>query len=153
MAIQSAKMERDWSSAGCFVWQQKDDPRWDQPEVEPELWSSGNSGCRAAVDRWSHQQQGGYRQIQLEHISLARQTNQVNPAPPPTIFPPFSPTLSFRRESSPSLRRWKQFKQSGRNWRQRLYSRYWPSWPAGNGLVLFVVDSAWVVFGILFIIG
>ena len=44
-------------------------------------------------------------------------------------FPPFPPpTSSFHRESSPSasLRRWKQLKYAGRNWRswRRLYSRY-----------------------------
>lgn len=133
-------MERDWSwsSAGCFVWQQKDgndDPRWgqqhQQTEVEPtaELWSSASSssgGYRAAVDRWS--KHVDYRQVELDPIvrtdghysSLDYSTSrQINP--PPTQFPP-SP-LSFRRESSPSLRRWKQFKHAGRNWRRRLYSR------------------------------
>lgn len=122
-----AKMDRDWSwNSGCFVWQQKedDDSLWlGRAEVEPELWSTGSGGYRAAVDRWSHQ--GEDRESELESViptgdSLpSYRRDNVKPAP---VFPPYSP--SFSRESSPSLRRWKQFKHAGRNWRRRLHCRY-----------------------------
>ena len=133
MAIDVAKMERDWSwSGGCFGQQKEgDDPHWGEEE-EPELWSSGSGGYQAAVDRWS--QQGEYREVELEPIISTghpdswgnHQVTKVNPPPtPPARFPPSSsPPISFRRDSSPSVRRWKQFKHAGRNWKRRLHSRY-----------------------------
>lgn len=136
MATNLAKMDRDWSwNSGCFVWQQKeedDDPLWGrQAEVEPELWSTGSGGYRAAVDRWSHQGETQEdRETELESVILTEPTDSLssyrrdNVKPVPTVSPSYSPSLSFSRESSPSLRRWKQFKHAGRNWRRRLYSRY-----------------------------
>ncbi len=134
MAIDAAKMERDWSwSGGCFGQQKEgDDSQWGDEEEEPELWSSSSGGYQAAVDRWS--QQGEYREVELEPIVLAGQPDSwgnrkvnVNSLPPPVRFPPSSsPPIGFHRDSSPSFRRWKQFKHAGRNLRRRLYSRYIP---------------------------
>ncbi|XP_057377626.1 focal adhesion kinase 1-like isoform X2 [Daphnia carinata] len=126
---------------------------WGEKEAkgeEPELWSSG--GYEAAVDCWSHSaselyQTSGTRLVEPTGVNFSEQKRSWGPrrrsssvsrhqvadilapnwsnSPNASVqFPPS--TSSFHRDSSPSpsLRRWKQLKQAGRNWRswRRLYS-------------------------------
>lgn len=126
---------------------------WGEKEAqgeEPELWSSG--GYEAAVDCWSQSsselyQTSGARLVEPTGVNVSAQqsswaprrrsssvsrhqvTDWTRSANTSVPFPPYSPaTSSFHRDSSPSpsLRRWKQLKEAGRNWRtwRRLYSRY-----------------------------
>lgn len=122
---------------------------------EPELWSSGGyeaavdcwsestselyqtSGTRlvepTGVNLSEQQRSWGLRRrsssVSRHQVADILAPNWSNSPNASVQFPPYSPSASsFHRDSSPSpsLRRWKQLKQAGRNLRswRRLYSRY-----------------------------